>query len=133
MSQENVEIVRRYLEGVDRRDWSMLPELVDPDIEIDLSRNVFNPDVYQGYPGLKRSTSMIDDMWDEFSVSPTELIDVDGNVVAAVTLHGRNKRSGLDVTMNFFDVFTLRNRRVLRILAGYRDRSEALEAAGLSE
>ena len=30
----------------------MLPEMVDPDIEIDQSRAVFNPDVFQGYPGL---------------------------------------------------------------------------------
>ncbi len=128
-----MEIVRRYFEFVNRRNWSLLPELVDPDIEIDLSRNIFNPGLYQGYAGLRRSARVIDDMWDEFSVSPTELIDVGDNVVAAVGIHGRNKRTGVDVTMNYFDIFTLRNRRVLRILVGYRDRSEALEAGGLSE
>ena len=133
MSQENVELVRRYYEGVSRRDWSLLPELVDPDLEIDLSRNVFKPDVYQGYAGLRRFASVVDDMWDDFRAVPTDLIDAGDNVVAAVTVRGRNKRSGVDVTMHIFNVFTLRDSKVVRIVGGYRERSEALEAAGLSD
>jgi ketosteroid isomerase-like protein len=54
MSQGNVEIVRRCYEIWDDRDWSAVPELLDPDFELDLSRNVFNPDVYHGRDGLER-------------------------------------------------------------------------------
>ena len=132
MSQENVEIVRRYYEAANRRDFSLLPELVDPDIEIDLSRNVFNPDVYQGYAGFRRWVRVVEDMWDNFRAVSIDLVAAGDNVVAAVTMRGRNKRSGVDVTMNIFNVFTLRDSRVLRIVGGYRERSEALQAAGLS-
>jgi hypothetical protein len=31
-----------------------LPELLDPEVVIDLSRNVFHPDVYRGYDGVRR-------------------------------------------------------------------------------
>ena len=48
MSQENVEIVRRCAEVINRCDISeeipsALLELADPGVELDLSRNVFNP------------------------------------------------------------------------------------------
>ena len=133
MSQQNVEVVRRYYEGVNRRDWSMLPELVDPDIELDLSRNIFNPDVYQGYAGFRRFVSAVENMWDDFNAVRTDLTDAGDNVVAAVTMRGRNKRSGVDVTMQVFNVFTIRDSKIMRIVGGYRERSEALEAVGLSE
>jgi hypothetical protein len=35
--------------------------------------------------------------------------------------------------MRTFGVFTVRNGRLVRYVGGYRDRGEALEAAGLSE
>ena len=35
--------------------------------------------------------------------------------------------------MQLFQVITLRDGRVLRMTGGYRDRAEALEAAGLKE
>jgi ketosteroid isomerase-like protein len=76
---------------------------------------------------------VIEDMWDDFTAVPTELIDAGDNVVAAVTVRGRNKRSGVNITMHVFNVLTLRDSKVLRIGAGYRERSEALEAVGLKE
>jgi ketosteroid isomerase-like protein len=128
-----VEVVRRYYQAANHRDWSLLRKLLDPDLELDLSRNIFNPHVYRGYAGFRRFADAVEDVWDEFSTAPTELIDAGDNVVAAVTMHAKGKQSGVDVTMNLFNVFTLRDSRVLRIVGGYRDRSEALEAAGLSE
>jgi ketosteroid isomerase-like protein len=98
-----------------------------------LSRNIFNPDTYQGYAGVRRFASVVEDVWDEISGVPTELIDAGDNVVAAVTMHATGKQSGVDVTMDILNVFTLRDRRILRVVGGYRDRAEALEAAGLSE
>jgi ketosteroid isomerase-like protein len=61
MSQENVETVRRCLGFWAERDWSAAPELLDPDVEFDLSRNIFNPAVYRGVSGLQRLISGADD------------------------------------------------------------------------
>ena len=133
MSQENVEIIRRCYELWHSREWSAIPELFDPDIEIDLSRNVFNPDVYHGHAGVERYVRAVEEVWDNFRVVPKEFIDAGDKVVTAVTLHGQGKGSGVDVEMELFNIWTLRDSRIVQIVGGYRDRSEALLAAGLRE
>jgi ketosteroid isomerase-like protein len=134
MSQENVEVVRRCAEFMNRRDLSQLFELVDPEVEVDLSRNIFNPDIYRGHAGLERWRSGIDDVWDDFRAVIEETIDAgDDKVVAASTIHGTGKGSGVEVKMQLFQVWMLRDSKVVRLVGGYRDRAEALEAAGLSE
>jgi ketosteroid isomerase-like protein len=134
MSRENVEIVRRCLEFWGQRDLlSRAPEVLDPDVEFDLSRNIFNPHIYRGLSGLERMVSGTDDAWDDFRFVPEEVIDAGDNVVTAVTIQGKGKGSGVDVRMQVFQVWTLRDSKVVRVVGGYRDRSEALEAAGLRE
>jgi ketosteroid isomerase-like protein len=96
MSQENVEIVRRCYELWRDRDWSAVPEVLDPEFELDLSRNVFNPNVYHGRGGLERYVGEVDDVWDDFRAAPTEFIDAGDNVVTAVTVRGKGKGSGVD-------------------------------------
>jgi ketosteroid isomerase-like protein len=133
VSRENVEIVRRCYGALNDRDWSAASELLDPDFELDMSRNIFNPDVYHGRAGLERFARVVDDVWDDLHLVPTELIDAGDNVVAAVIVGGKGKESGVDVKMHVFDIWTLRDSKVVRVLGGYRDRSEALKGAGLPE
>ena len=133
MSEENVEIVRRCMEYWDRRDDSFLTELVDPDAVLDLSRNVFNPDVYRGYEGFRRYVEVVEEMWEDFEARPEEFIDGGESVVVAVRISGKGRESGVATEMQLFNVWTLREGKVVRITGGYRDRAEALEAAGLSE
>ena len=73
MSRPDVEVVRRCYELWERRNWSAIPEIFDPDVEIDLSRNVFNPDVYRGHAGVERYLRAVEEIWDDFRVVPTEL------------------------------------------------------------
>jgi ketosteroid isomerase-like protein len=133
MSQENVEIVRRCIEYWDRRDDTFLTELVDPDAVLDLSRNVFNPDVYRGYDGFRRYVEVVDEMWDNFEARPEEFIDGGDHVVVAVRISGKGRGSGVETEMRLFNIWTLREGKVVRVTGGYRDRTEALEAAGLRE
>jgi uncharacterized protein len=132
MSQENVEIVRRCLEFWIKRDWSAALDLLDPTVEFDLSRNVFNPAVYRGTSGIEQMVSVVDDTWDEFRADADEFIDAGDQVVAAITITGKGPGSGVEVSMQLFHVWTLRRSKVVRMVS-YRDRPEALEAAGLSE
>jgi ketosteroid isomerase-like protein len=133
MSQENVEIVRRASRFWIERDFSQMPELLDPEVVIDLSRNVFNPDVYRGYDGVKRYVQAVDEMWDKFEARIEEVIDAGDTVVTATRISGVGRGSGVQADMQLFQVVTLRDGRVLQVTGGYRDRAEALEAAGLSE
>jgi ketosteroid isomerase-like protein len=131
VSHHNVEIVQSCYRVMEQRDWSVLPELLDPDFELDLSRNVFNPEVYRGHAGMERFATIVDDMWDDFQLVPIEFIDAGDKIVAAVTLRGKGKGSGVEVEMTTFTVFTVRDSKIVHALGGYRDRAEALEAAGV--
>jgi hypothetical protein len=53
MSQENVEVARRCSEFWTSRDFAYLAEVADPEVVIDMSRNVFNPGVYRGLDGFR--------------------------------------------------------------------------------
>jgi ketosteroid isomerase-like protein len=133
MSQENVEIARRASRFWIERDTSRLYEVLDPGIVIDLSRNVFNPDVYRGYDGVKRYIEAVDEIWDRFEAEIEEIIDVGDSVVTSTRISGVGRGSGIPVDMHLFQVVTVRNGRVLQLTGGFRDRAEALEAAGLPD
>jgi ketosteroid isomerase-like protein len=132
MSQENVEVVRRFYEAFNLGEYSRGPEFFAPDVELDLSRNVFNPVTDRGYEGVERLLAMVNDVWDDFRFEPEELIDAGGRVVAVVRLSGKGKGSGVPVDQTDSHVWTLGDGKCTR-LAVYQDRAEALEAAGLSE
>jgi len=133
MSQENVEVVRRCYEFWTDRDFSPFPELAQPDVVIDVSRNIFNPGVYRGLDGFRQVVEQAAEMWEDFQLEPEELIDAGDHVFVAVRMSGRGRGSGAEAQMQLFAVWTLRDGKVSRMTGGYRDRGEALEAAGLSE
>jgi ketosteroid isomerase-like protein len=132
MSEENVEIVRRCYEFWTDRNFSSIAALAHPDAVIDLSRNVFNPGVHRGLDGLRHMVEQVDEMWDSFQIEPEEFIDAGDNVFVASRLSGRG-RDGVEAEMRAFAVWTLREGKVSRFRGGYRDRAEALAAAGLRE
>jgi ketosteroid isomerase-like protein len=133
VSQENVEIVRRGYEALNSRDFSRMPEFLDPDVEIDVSRNVINPSTSEGHEGFERTVRATDDVWDDFHTEPQEFIDAGDRVVVAVKLSGKGRGSGVVTEMQVFNVVTLRGGKVIRIVGGIPTRAEAFELAGLSE
>jgi ketosteroid isomerase-like protein len=148
MSRENVEVVRRCTEFwanvspitdvLDpnfwaNRDVSPISDVLDPNVVIDLSRSDFNPDVYRGHGGVRRWVENVDEVWERFEAKIEEVIDGGDRVVTAVRISGRRRGSGVEVETQVFHVWTLRDGKVMRLTGGYRERSEALEAAGLSE
>jgi ketosteroid isomerase-like protein len=135
MSQENVEIVRRINElwnegGVVARERR--PEFFDPELRMDLRGRKINPAVYEGYDGLDRFGSDVDEVWDQFSIELLELIDADPHVVTVFEATGRGHGSGIEVRAELSWVWTLHDGRVVRVEGDF-DRAAALEAAGLSE
>ncbi len=133
MSQENVEVVRRCYVLMNNRDMSGLEKVADPEAVLDLSRNVFNPGIYLGHDGIRQFNARSEEVWEEFEMRPEEFIDGGDTVVTAVSIFGRGHGSGVPVEMRLFNIWEFREGKVMRMTGGYRDRAEALEAAGLSE
>jgi ketosteroid isomerase-like protein len=70
--------------------------------------------------------------WDTHRFVPEEMLDHGEHVVVGGMQIGRGRGSGVEVRLSTFHVFTMREGKVTRHLS-YRDRSEALQAAGLRE
>ena len=72
--------------------------------------------------------------WDHFATEPERFIDVgDDRVLVLVRFQARGRASGTPTTaFSGGQLFTLRDGKVVRLVL-FSNRTEALEAAGLSE
>jgi len=131
MSRENVEIVRRLNEVYNQRSFAENPDLVDPEIVWDMSRmQIPDSAAYTGPVGFREFV----DTWTESFVSEQidaeDIIDGGDQVLVMVHHSGRGKISGIEVDQRFAMVWTLRDRRAVR-MEMYPTREEALAAMGL--
>jgi ketosteroid isomerase-like protein len=125
MSQENVEIVRRFL-VVDDLDAAL--EYADPGI-------VWNPveeSCAHGHDAVRASTARWKSEWDDYELLPEEFADVNDRVVVTVRFRARGRGSGVEVDARLYDVFTLRAGKIIR-MDQFAEQAEAFEAVGLHE
>ena len=124
MSQENVEIVRRFLSV----DVDAAMPYADPGI-------VWNPVEElptQGHEAVRASLAHWIADWDDYKVMPEEFVDSGDCVVVTVRLRGRGRGSGIEIGALFYDVYTVRDGKIVR-MDQFTERAEALEAVGLAE
>jgi uncharacterized protein len=131
MSQENVEIVRRFLEHVNRTGeppWEML----DPEVEWIIDPTGLLAGTYRGQDGVKEFFERLRESFDETHVEIDDLIDAGDSVVALGRFRARGIGSGMTVEQPVGWVYQVRNGRMVRGRAYFRQ-VEALKAVGLSE
>ena len=132
MSQENVEIVRRIYAGLVSRPDSV-QELFDPDYEMDLTDAAPDVGVVRGFEASDEALRPYWETFESFRYEVEELIHADeSQVVTAVREGRRTSGSDTEVWERLFNVWTLRDRKVVHV-SGHLDRTRALEAAGLAE
>src|SRR3989442_869713 len=76
------------------------PALLDrfaSDVQIDMSRRVVNPGIYDGHAGLRRFGIEVREVWAQFSIEPERFIEAGDRVVVIVTRRGRGRASGIEV------------------------------------
>lgn len=134
MSQENVEIVRRAIDGLvaagyDLRKAEDFFEVADPGIEYDISRTNPEARVYLGRAGVIEALEQWVNTWDEYGIEPLELIDMGpGCVVTVVHERGRLKGSDAWVEHTRGAVWTINDGRIVRY-EEHQDRAGAMDAA----
>lgn len=131
MSQENIEIVRRvYDEISDRLDVS--PELFDPDFVMDM-RELADIGIHRGLPAAREMFRQYATTFDDFRVDLEDVIHADDErVVVRIRDGGRVRASDAEVWNRYFDVWTFREGKAVRMSA-HTDQARALQAAGLRE
>jgi ketosteroid isomerase-like protein len=70
--------------------------------------------------------------WSRITIEAEDFTDAGDSVVVAVRQAGVGEESGAATELRYFQVWSFRGRKVIR-LENFRERAEALEAAGLSE
>jgi ketosteroid isomerase-like protein len=133
MSQENVEIVR---EGYERfaATGEFVGDLATDDFAWDMSNFHGWPEqrVYEGAEGARAFLGEWVAAWEDWEIELEALHDAGDRVVALLHQRGTSKQGGMPLEMSFAQVWTLRDGKQSR-MEMYSDRTEALEAAGLSE
>ncbi|HEY7150925.1 MAG TPA: nuclear transport factor 2 family protein [Solirubrobacterales bacterium] len=129
MSQENLELIRAGFAAHNRGDLDALVEVYDPEV-------VFETLLL----GTRRGNEAIREIYEEnqktlsgYDVEPVELIDSGDQVVAVAQVTGVGPASQISMDGDKFAfLFTVENGRIVREQA-FRNRDEALQAAGLRD
>ena len=122
MSEQNVEIERRFLAA----EMDEALALADPGI-------VWNPieeSPEHGHDAVRASAVRWKSEWDDYELIPEDFADMGDCVLATVRLRGRGRGSGVEVDARFFDLYTLRDGKIIR-MDQFAEESEALAAVGL--
>jgi ketosteroid isomerase-like protein len=128
MSKENVDVVRQAFEAYTSRGAEAAREFFDPEI-------VWNAADEAPSHGLDEVVGYMDRWegeWENLRTSAEDFIDAGERVFVTVHFSGRGKASGIEIDARLYEVFMVRDGKIIR-MDEYSERSSALEAAGLSE
>jgi ketosteroid isomerase-like protein len=132
MSEENVELVRNDIAARSARDWAVLAEIWHPDIELEL---VAGAGTFRGLDEIRPFFDTLSNLYSEYRVEADEIIDAGDRVVTVERIGGRGLK-GSDAATWVEDkvsrLITFKEGNIWRIKE-YRNRDQALEAAGLRE
>jgi ketosteroid isomerase-like protein len=139
MSQQNVEVVREVIALMnaaaanepDELDPRLLDLFAD-DAQIDMSRRIRNPDIYQGHAGLHRLRREVNEVWEGFLESPERIMDAGESVMVIETQLRPGRVGAAEVEHRTAVIWTVRNGQVIRMEVGL-DAQEALELVRLRE
>jgi len=139
MSQENVEMVRRFwgvfLDGASRGDFGAVfdQELATPMSLVFPPAELLGPEKHVGRVGFIEWVHSFVDNFDEWRVSAKQIIDAGPDQVLVVGHQtGRGRGSGAAVEEEFAIVYMLKNAQVTSQQV-YLEPAEALKAVGLEE
>ena len=135
MSEENVEIVREFLEALwDRRDFEAALSCADSDLELDWSQSrAPYAGVVQGHEQVIAWWEDVAEAFRDYRVVQRDFTDCDPNlVVVEQSISGQGRGSGVEVRATGATIWKVRDGKVVSGKL-FQSKSEALEAAGLSE
>lgn len=132
MSQENVEIMRRASEAINRRDREAWLALADPGAEFRADPRWPESEIVRGREAVWDMMVSIVDTWEQGPwVESAEVIDAgDDRLVVRFKRPVRGRASGVETEFDYWWVGTFRSGRIVRNW-WFADRTSALEAAGL--
>jgi ketosteroid isomerase-like protein len=133
MSEENVELARRYYEVFNAGGVDATEALRHPEVEVDDPPTLPDAGRYVGEPAVRRLIeSYLEVGWDG-QIRDPEFLDAGTEVLVVWQLRGHSPHGGrFPIELTVAHLLRFEDARVRRIRQ-YLSREEGLEAAGLSE
>lgn len=137
MSQEYVDTVRTVYEQWGEGDFRASVDLLDPHVVLVLGTEFGpeSPDTSR-FLGAEAVVAYTRDNllkpWEDFTMVAEEILAAGDSVLVAVRQRGVGRISGVSTELRYFTLWSFRGNKVIR-LESFRERADALEAAGLSE
>jgi ketosteroid isomerase-like protein len=131
MSQENVEIVRRVYDALNRGDLDAAFHDAHRDIEITFKRGPL-AGTHRGREAPEAAFRDVRAAFDDWHIEPSELLPSQDQVVAVVKNRVRPKGTEAVIETRNGHVWTIRGGKI-RSLEGFPSADDALEAVGLRE
>jgi ketosteroid isomerase-like protein len=128
MSQSNVEVVRRLFERYACGDYAEAAACLAPDVVYEVGQEL----PARGRAEVRAMWERWDSTWDDLETVPEEFTDAGDEVLVTVYYAARGRGSGIKYEDRLFDVYTFSDGQCVR-KREFRQRSEALEAAGLNQ
>jgi ketosteroid isomerase-like protein len=135
MSEENVEVVHRFVAAISSGDYDEAASMLHPDAEWHNTAVFPGPTTVRGAPAITR---FLRDLFEEYSGPAATKMEIEkvadsGNLVV-IHIHGRGhgRGSGIPLDIQWAHALCLDEGKVLRVKT-YGRYAKALEAAGLRE
>jgi ketosteroid isomerase-like protein len=128
MSQENVDVVRGYLDLIQRRDLDAALACLAPEVDYEVGQEL----PMRGRDAVRAMWDRWEREWEDYELRPEDFIDAGDCVLVTVRCSAQGRGSGIVVDQRTFDVYRLRGGECVS-KREYQVLSEALEAVGLSE
>jgi ketosteroid isomerase-like protein len=132
MSQENVETVRRVYAGWQQGDFKAPLEVFERNVALVIDDEIPEGGVFVGLDGVRAYTRQFLEPWESLTISAETLTEVGDSVLARATQKGVGRGSGLPTSITYFQAWTFRGGKVIRLETILREPA-ALEAVGLRE
>ena len=133
---EKAEKVGAFYEAMDRSDFDDAVDYLHPEVEVQPAFGGVM-DIGRRYRGRGEARQLLETLTEgieriEARVEPKEVIEVGADRLVRVERWHPRGRQGIETEFVITQVYTFRDGLILRS-DGFRDKAEALEAAGLSE
>ena len=132
MSQENIDAARAGFEALERDGVEGLLTFIHPDFETTTPADLtVEPATYRGHDGIRRYFESFYEVMDEVRFEPEDFIEAGDRVVVPARLVARGRDTGIEAEQRLVFVWTIRERKALR-LETFATIESALDAVGFS-
>ncbi len=127
-----MEIVERVYEHWGRGDFEGSTDVFDEHALLVMRPEFPDTGTYLGREAIAGYTRGFLEPWTHITIEAEEIIPAGDSVIVAVRQHGEGETSGAVTEFHCFHLWTFRGGKAIR-METVRERSQALEAAGLSD